>query len=96
MSQSLRILRSYRITEKAASLNANLNKYVFEVEPTANRIEVGRAVAERFKTKVARVNILNRRGKMKSGRSMGGHAGRTVGRKLAIVTLQAGQKIEIV
>ncbi|MND03195.1 50S ribosomal protein L23 [compost metagenome] len=51
---------------------------------------------DQFKTKVARVNILNRPGKQKSGRLMGGRPGRTNLRKIAVVTLAAGQKIEII
>lgn len=96
MKQPSNILRSYRITEKASALNAHLNQYVFEVEPSANRIEVGRAVAERYKIKVTRVNILNHPGKRKTGRMYGGHAGRTNRRKIAIVTLAEGQKIETI
>ncbi len=94
MKEPIQVLRSYRITEKASALNAHLNQYVFEVERTANRIEVGRAVAEKYKTKVARVNILNHPGKRKSGRAFGGYPGRTNRRKVAIVTLAEGQKIE--
>jgi large subunit ribosomal protein L23 len=95
MKSPIEVLRRYRITEKAAALSANLNKHVFEVALDANRSDVARAVAEKFKTKVARVNILNHPGKFKSGRAMGGHSGRTSRRKVAIVTLQAGEKIEM-
>jgi len=41
-----KILLEYRVTEKAANLSANFNQYTFEVAPTANRIEVARAVAK--------------------------------------------------
>ena len=96
MSKSpYQVLRAYRVTEKAAALSANLNKYVFEVERTANRCDVARAITEKFKTKVERVNILNHPGKFKSGRMTGGHVGRTSRRKMAIVTLKQGEKIEI-
>ncbi len=95
MHASTPVLKGYRITEKASALNAHLNKYVFDVDVSANRIEVGRAVAAKYKTKVTRVNILNHPGKRKSGRMFGGHAGRTNRRKVAIVTLAAGQKIEV-
>ena len=44
MTDPIHVLRRYRITEKAAALNANLNKYTFEVATDANRIEVARAV----------------------------------------------------
>jgi large subunit ribosomal protein L23 len=90
------VLKAYRVTEKASMLNTNLNKYMFEVWPQANRIDVARAVRDQFKTKVAKVNIINHPGKRKSGRLVGGHAGRTNRRKVAVVTLHAGEKIEIV
>jgi len=97
MSKSpYQVLRAYRVTEKAAALSANLNQYVFEVERTANRCDVARAITEKFKTKVARVNILNHPGKRKSGKMTGGHSGRTSRRKVAIITLKQGEKIEIV
>ena len=32
-----KILREYRVTEKAANLSANHNQYTFEVAPNANR-----------------------------------------------------------
>jgi len=96
MKEPIQVLKAYRITEKAAALNANLNKYVFEVAISANRIDVARAVGAKYKTKVTRVNILNHPGKYKSGRMFGGHPGRTNRRKVAIVTLAEGQKIESV
>jgi large subunit ribosomal protein L23 len=43
-----KILLEYRVTEKAANLSAHFNQYTFEVAPTANRIEVARAVAKTF------------------------------------------------
>lgn len=95
MKEPYHVLKGYRITEKASALNAHLNKYVFDVAVLANRIEVRRAVTAKYKTKVARVNILNHPGKRKSGRMFGGHAGRTNRRKVAIVTLAEGQKIEV-
>ncbi|MGA2051848.1 MAG: 50S ribosomal protein L23 [Opitutales bacterium] len=95
MKSPIEVLRRYRVTEKASALSANLNQYVFEVATTANRTEVARAITEKFKTKVARVNILNHPGKYKSGRMFGGHPGRTSRRKVAIVTLKQGEKIEM-
>jgi large subunit ribosomal protein L23 len=96
MKEPIHVLKSFRITEKASALNANLNKYVFEVATSANRIEVARAIVEKYKIKVSKVNILNHPGKYKSGRMFGGHPGRTNRRKVAIVTLAEGQKIETI
>jgi len=96
MKEPIHVLKSFRITEKASALNAHLNKYVFEVATSANRIEVARAITEKYKIKVSKVNILNHPGKHKTGRMSGGHQGRTIRKKVAIVTLAEGQKIETI
>ncbi|MDP4609856.1 MAG: 50S ribosomal protein L23 [Opitutales bacterium] len=90
------ILKEYRVTEKAAILSANLNQYTFEVAPSANRIEVARAVAKVFNVEVTKVNILNKKPKVKTDRSRRGRPGTKGGHKKAIVTLKEGDKIELV
>jgi large subunit ribosomal protein L23 len=90
------ILKEYRVTEKAATLAANLNQYTFEVAPGANRTEVGRAVAKVFNVEVTNVNILNKKPKVKTDRSRRGRPGTKGGHKKAIVTLKEGDKIELV
>ena len=47
-----KILREFRITEKTATLAANLNQYTFEVAPEANRKEIARAVEKLFNVEV--------------------------------------------
>ncbi len=91
-----KILLEYRVTEKAALLSANFNQYTFEVAPTANRIEVARAVAKVFNVEVINVNILNKKPKVKADRSRKGRPGTKGGHKKAIVTLKEGDKIELV
>ncbi len=90
------ILKEYRVTEKAATLAANLNQYTFEVAPGANRTEVGRAVEKVFDVEVIKVNILNKKPKVKTDRSRRGRPGTKGGHKKAIVTLKEGDKIELV
>ena len=70
-----KILREYRVTEKAADLAANLNQYTFEVAPEANRKEVARAVAKMFNVEVTKVNILNKKPKLKVDRMRRGRPG---------------------
>ncbi len=91
-----KILREYRVTEKAATLAANLNQYTFEVAADANRKEIARAVEQVFNVKVAKVNTLIRKPKTKTDRSRGGRPGTKGGHKKAIVTLQEGDAIELV
>jgi len=91
-----KILREYRVTEKAANLAANLNQYTFEVAQEANRKEVARAVAKVFNVEVKNVNILNKKPKLKADRTRRGRPGTKGGHKKAIVTLKEGDKIELV
>ena len=76
------------ITEKAA-IQAEANIYTFKVAKDANKIEIAAAVEELFKVKVAKVNTINVRGKMKR---MGRYSGYTASWKKAIVTLKADSK----
>ena len=78
------------ISEKAGFL-ATLGKYVFEVRPKATGPEIKKEVEKVYKVKVAFVNTVSLKGKVRrSGRSIG----RTTARKKAIVTLMTGQTIE--
>ena len=65
-------------------------KYTFKVARSANKIEIGQAVEALFPgTKVAAVNTMNCRGRLKR---MGRNEGRTPAWKKAIVTLTADSK----
>jgi large subunit ribosomal protein L23 len=64
---------------------------VFEVHQDANKIEIRRAVESLFTVKVADVRTQVYRGKIKR---MGRFIGQRSGWKKAIVTLEAGSKIE--
>ncbi len=79
------------ITEKATRLKEGNNTICFEVEPSANKIEIARAVQTLFGVKVASVRVANREGKWKR---MGRFAGRRKAWKKAYVRLAADQKIE--
>lgn len=84
-----RVLLKPIITEKATGLGA-LDKYVFEIAPLMNKIEVKKSVKELYNVTVLRVNIIKNMGKMvRYGK---GH-GRTKNWKKAIVTLKKGDKI---
>ncbi|MCI8908879.1 MAG: 50S ribosomal protein L23 [Angelakisella sp.] len=65
-------------------------KYTFKVARSANKIEIGQAVEALFPgTKVAAVNTMNCRGRMKR---MGRYQGLTPAWKKAVVTLTADSK----
>ena len=59
------IIKRPLLTERGAALQESQNKYLFEVRPDANKLEVKSAVEAMFDVKVAGVNTLNFRGKMK-------------------------------
>ena len=74
--------------------NADMSdgRYVFIVDKRANRTEIKMAVEEVFKVKVDRVNTMNYLGK---NRRMGRYEGKRPDFKKAVVTLAAGQRIEM-
>lgn len=79
------------ITEKTTAL-MELNKYVFQVAMTANKIQVRQAFNEMFGIKPEKVNVSVVRGKEKRLRYK---AGKRSAWKKAIVTVKPGEKIEI-
>ena len=76
------------ITEKSMD-DAAERKYTFKVAPTANKTEVKLALEEIFGIEIAKVNIMNVKGKVKR---MGRNVGRTAAYKKAIVTLTPNSK----
>ena len=80
------------ITEQSMEA-VDSKKYVFEVERSANKIEIRKAIETIFGVKVMSVNTVNVKGKEKR---MGVHVGKTADRKKAIGRLTADSKpIEI-
>ena len=85
------IIRSPVITEKA-TLAAENNQVIFRVARDATKPEIKAAVEALFKVKVKAVNTLVRKGKVKRFR---GTVGRQSDIKNAIVTLEAGYRIDV-
>ena len=82
------------VSEKATILG-DQGKYVFEVAPGANKIQIKQAVEQAFATKkvqVAAVNILRVVGKT---RRRGKSIGMTRSWKKAVVTLKPGQRLDL-
>ncbi len=88
-----KVLKTIRLTEKSNKLSSNYGQYTFEVFPSATKHTVREAVEQTFKVTVTRVSIQNRKGKPK--RSRQGRPIKTSDSKRAIVTLKAGDKIEL-
>jgi large subunit ribosomal protein L23 len=86
------IVRRMQVTEKGTEL-LDQNKYLFEVHPAANKIEIRRAVEELFKVTVTGVNTMNYAGKRKRERTV--RFGRRPDWKRAVVTLKEGDSIDL-
>jgi large subunit ribosomal protein L23 len=95
MKETVSVLNQALLTEKATMLSANLNKYSFTVAPSASRTNVKTAVENAFGVKVLKVNIMNVKPKSKRDRTRRNKQGFTSGSKKAIVTLQAGDGIDL-
>lgn len=89
-----RVLLRPVITEKSAVL-ADMGKYVFEVAPEANKIEVAQAVKLVYGVHPVKVNMIKLSGQKVLTRSRGFKQGRTSDKSKAIVTLKKGEKIPL-
>jgi large subunit ribosomal protein L23 len=92
MKDARHVVKRALITEKGSVLREQANQYSFEVDTTANKIEIKRAVETIFKVKVVEVRTQMMHGKMKR---LGRSAGRRPDWKRALVTLAADQTIEL-
>jgi large subunit ribosomal protein L23 len=85
------IIRAPLDTEKTNIQKEQCNQVSFEVNPSANRVEIKKAVEKIFKVNVKSVKTMNRKGKFK-------RTGRILGKrkdwKKAVVTLAPGQRIK--
>jgi len=79
------------ITEKNTNV-MQLNKYCFEVLKDATKPQISGAISEIFKVTVLDVATMNVRGKMRRRGIRSGYTGRW---KKAIVTLAAGDSIDV-
>jgi large subunit ribosomal protein L23 len=90
------ILISPLITEKMTNITADKGKYGFLVNPKANKIQIAKAIEEKFKVHVTEVKTINHPGKTKTQfRKKGRFTGKTAKYKKAIITLKEGEKIEL-
>ncbi len=96
MSDIRMIIQKPIITEKSTVLKETSNKYVFKVDPSANKKQIKRAVEELFNVTVLDVKTAVYRGKRSVVMN---RAGRFEGIKptwkKAFVTLAEGDNIEI-
>jgi large subunit ribosomal protein L23 len=87
------VIKSMHVTEKGTRLTERENKYLFKVDPAANKVDIRRAVETLFKVRVVKVNVMNYVGKFRRERTAG--YGQKSDWKRAIVTLKTGDKIAL-
>jgi len=85
------IIKRPMVTEKGTILMEQ-NKYLFEVEPKATKVQVAQAVTQLFGVKVVSVNTVRRRAEEKRAGAKN-HAKPAI--KKAIVALAEGQTIDM-
>ena len=95
------IILNPMLTEKSNSLTEQFNKYVFKVNINANKLQIKKALEKRFDIKITKISTVLVKGKSKNTTvKSGGHVIRTSGYreswKKAIVTLNEGDKINLV
>lgn len=95
LAWAYQIVKGAHITEKATFLNEQ-NKYVFRVFARANKKEIKEAIEALYGVKVAKVHIVHSAPKKRRlGRYEGWRQGLKKGFKKAIVSLEAGERIEL-
>ena len=95
MKESVSVIKEALLTEKATMLSANLNKYVFAVAPSASKSNIKDAVEKTFSVNVLSVNTQHVKPKAKRDRARRNKLGFKSGMKKAIVTLKAGDSIDL-
>lgn len=81
------------ITEKSMALMQNANKVTVKVAAKANKIEIKHAFERLFQVKVVDVKVINQIGKTTT--RGGRYRGTISGFKKAIVTLAAGEALDL-
>ena len=91
MKEIYQIIRKPLVTEKSTQQKEANRQYAFEVDRSANKIEIQSAVERLFKVKVLEVRTCNVLGKVKR---LGRRYGKRPDWKKAIVTLKEGDRID--
>jgi large subunit ribosomal protein L23 len=90
------VLKRPILSEKSTMLG-DKGQYVFEVATSANKIEIRKAIEERYNVGVTNVRTITVKPKQKVQLTRRGYVqGKTTLRKKAIITLRPGQKIDVI
>ncbi len=80
------------LSEKSTIIKEKENRYVFRVNPLANKLEIKKAIESAFGVKIIDIKTINVKGKTKR---LGRFVGKRSSWKKAIVRLKEGNSIEI-
>lgn len=90
---SMQVIKKMLVTEKGTALKEARNQYLFEVDRSANKLQIADAVEQLFNVKVKSVNTMTRQGKAKRLRTAS--YGKTRTWKRAVVALEQGHSIDM-
>jgi len=90
------VIKKPIVTEKINKQTEKLNRYCFEVDRRANKLEIKKAVEEHYHVRVNDVNTLVVPAKAKTRMTKDGiFSGRKPGYKKATVTVAEGETIDL-
>jgi large subunit ribosomal protein L23 len=91
-----RILIKPVVTEKMSAISEKGGKYGFIVAVDANKIEIAKAIKEKFNVDVDKINTTRYDGKVKTQLTKKGRfSGKKPQYKKALITLKKGQTIDL-
>ena len=91
----MEILKKPILTEKASILTEKLNRYAFQVNPKANKLQIKSAIEKMYGVNIKAINTMIVFGKTKSRNTKAGMVtGNAAKYKKAIVTLKDGETID--
>ena len=92
----IHIIKSPVLSEESNLQQSAFGKYVFKVDPRANKKQIREAIEAQWKgIKVVKVNTMNYDGKI-PGRREAGRPGSRPNWKKAIITLKDGDTIDLI
>ncbi len=92
MKTANEIISQAILSEKSTIIKEKENRYVFKVNPLANKLEIKKAIENAFGVKIIDIKTINVKGKTKR---LGRFVGKRSSWKKAIVRLKEGNTIEI-
>lgn len=94
MKHPTSVIKGVQLTEKGTMLSESRNQYLLRVSRDANKIEIKKAVQDRFNVSVLAVNTMNFQGKKKLARNR--RVNKRPDWKRAVVTLKPGDRLDVV